>query len=147
MLPFEPPHFGAGGTLGGVLPFLIFKIGLQEVWANTDLAMVGVLPLLGIPVSFGYCIARYRIMQIEVLLKRSLIYSLLTGGVLVVNTVLLDSLNTALATMKRQGFDTDVTQIQISRSRPMPNGERMEALNPVWIVRGSAPAPGNDNGN
>ncbi|MGD9251561.1 MAG: precorrin-6y C5,15-methyltransferase (decarboxylating) subunit CbiE [Desulfobacterales bacterium] len=70
-----------------------------------------------------------------------------TGGVLVVNTVLLDSLNTALATMKRQGFDTDVTQIQISRSRPMPNGERMEALNPVWIVRGSAPAPGNDNGN
>ena len=70
-----------------------------------------------------------------------------TGGVMVVNTVLLDSLNTALATMKGRGFDTDVTQIQISRSRPMPNGERMEALNPVWVVRGSASEPLNDNGN
>ena len=68
-------------------------------------------------------------------------------GVMVINTVLLGSLETALATMKRQGLATDVTQVQISRSRPMPNGERMAALNPVWIVRGSATQPLNDYGN
>lgn len=69
-----------------------------------------------------------------------------TGGVMVVNTVLLDSLNTAVAAMKRRGLDTDVTHIQISRSRPMPTGERMEALNPVWIVRGSVPASTGNTG-
>ncbi|MDJ0666012.1 MAG: precorrin-6y C5,15-methyltransferase (decarboxylating) subunit CbiE [Desulfobacterales bacterium] len=69
-----------------------------------------------------------------------------TGGLMVVNTVLLGSLNTALAAMKRRGLKTDVTQIQISRSRPMPTGERLEALNPVWIVRGSAPASKGNTG-
>lgn len=61
---------------------------------------------------------------------------LTAGGIIVVNAVLLKSMQTALQTMRAQGLDTDLTQIQISRSRPMPTGERMEALNPVWIMRG-----------
>lgn len=58
------------------------------------------------------------------------------NGIMVANTVLLESMQTAVQTMRAQGLDTDVTQIQISRSRPMPTGDRMEALNPVWIIRG-----------
>jgi precorrin-6Y C5,15-methyltransferase (decarboxylating) len=59
-----------------------------------------------------------------------------TGGIMVANTVLLDSMQTAVQTMRERGLETDVTQVQISRSRSMPSGDRMEALNPVWIVRG-----------
>ncbi|MFH1845608.1 MAG: SpoIIE family protein phosphatase [bacterium] len=71
------------GTLTGVVPFLIIKVGLEELIPGPTVNTLGMLPLLAIPVSFGYCIARYRIMQIEVLLKRSLVYSLLTGTVLI----------------------------------------------------------------
>ena len=70
------------GTLAAVVPFLVFKIGLEELTANAQLAHLGVVPLLAIPTCFGYCIARYRIMQIDLLLRRSLVYSLLTGFVM-----------------------------------------------------------------
>ncbi|HOX24983.1 MAG TPA: SpoIIE family protein phosphatase [Candidatus Krumholzibacteria bacterium] len=67
------------GTLVGVLPFLVFKIGLEEITARTDLAQLGVIPLVAIPMSFGYCVARYQVLQIEFLVKRSLLFSILTG--------------------------------------------------------------------
>ena len=67
------------GTLAAVLPFLVFKIGMEELTYHTRWAQLGVVPLAAIPISFGYCVARYRVMQIEVLLKRSLSYGLLTG--------------------------------------------------------------------
>lgn len=59
-----------------------------------------------------------------------------TDGIMVVNAVLLESMQTAVASMRAQGLQTELTQIQISRSQPMPTGDRMEALNPVWVVRG-----------
>jgi precorrin-6Y C5,15-methyltransferase (decarboxylating) len=58
------------------------------------------------------------------------------GGILVVNAVLIDSMQSALQAMRNEGLRTDVTHVQISRSRAMPAGDRLEALNPVWIVRG-----------
>ena len=57
-------------------------------------------------------------------------------GILVVNAVLIASMQTAAQTMRNAGLQTDFTQVQISRSRTMPAGDRLEALNPVWIVRG-----------
>ncbi len=72
------------GTLAGVVPFLVFKVGLEELGARSELTHLGVIPLLAIPVSFGYCIARYRVMQVDFLVRRSLLYSLMTGLVLLV---------------------------------------------------------------
>lgn len=66
------------GTLAAVAPFLVFKIGMEELGFHTNLAKFGIIPLAAIPVSFGYCVARYRVMQIDLLLKRSLSYALLT---------------------------------------------------------------------
>ena len=57
-------------------------------------------------------------------------------GIIVVNTVLMDSLHEALEHLKAVGMDTDVVQIQASRSRPLAASDRLEALNPVWIIRG-----------
>jgi len=69
------------GTLAGVIPFLIFKIGLEELGFYQEAARLGILPLAFIPISFGYCVARYQVLQIDLLLKRSLSYALLTAGV------------------------------------------------------------------
>lgn len=57
-------------------------------------------------------------------------------GVMVINTVLIPNVETARATLKKLGFNTEVIQVQINRSRQMPWAERLEALNPVWIISG-----------
>ncbi len=61
---------------------------------------------------------------------------LLPKGVMVINTVLLKTITTALEALKREGFETNVFQIQVSRGQDMPFSQRLEALNPVWIISG-----------
>ena len=58
------------------------------------------------------------------------------GGGIVVNTVLIPNVETARATLEGLDFNTEINQVQINRSRPMPWAERLEALNPVWIISG-----------
>ncbi len=57
-------------------------------------------------------------------------------GVMVINTVLIPNVETARATLENLNFNTEVIQVQINRSRQMPWAERLEALNPVWIISG-----------
>ena len=61
------------------------------------------------------------------------------NGILVVNTVLVDSLHETLQRLKACGLATDVVQVQVSRSRPLAGSDRMQAMNPVWIIRGCRP--------
>lgn len=70
------------GTLLAVLPFLVFKVGLEEITSHSELAQFGIIPLVAIPISFGYCVARYQVLQIDFLVKRSLLYSVLSGVLL-----------------------------------------------------------------
>jgi len=55
-------------------------------------------------------------------------------GRIVVNTILMETLHLAVSVLEEKGFDVSLTQAQISQSRHMPWGRRMEALNPVWII-------------
>jgi precorrin-6B C5,15-methyltransferase / cobalt-precorrin-6B C5,C15-methyltransferase len=57
-------------------------------------------------------------------------------GIVVISAVLLQNVQDAKAVLRRLGFGTEVVQVQIHRSREMPWGERLEALNPVWIITG-----------
>jgi len=59
------------------------------------------------------------------------------GGLVVVNTVLMQNIQTATETLKALNFKPSIVQVQISRSQDMPWGDRLEAQNPVWIVSGS----------
>jgi precorrin-6Y C5,15-methyltransferase (decarboxylating) len=59
------------------------------------------------------------------------------AGTIVINTVLLQTIATTLACLEKHGFLTEVVQIQVSRSRAMPYGDRLEAVNPVWIISGA----------
>ncbi|MEE4358036.1 MAG: precorrin-6y C5,15-methyltransferase (decarboxylating) subunit CbiE [Desulfococcaceae bacterium] len=57
-------------------------------------------------------------------------------GIMVINTVLLQNIQTASDTLADCGFSTEIVQIQISSGRPMPWGRRLAAQNPVWIISG-----------
>ena len=59
------------------------------------------------------------------------------GGIIVVNTVLLSSFQKALDALESLGFDLDIVQVQVNRSRTMPWDRRLEAENPVWIICGA----------
>jgi precorrin-6Y C5,15-methyltransferase (decarboxylating) len=58
------------------------------------------------------------------------------GGIVVINTVLIANLEAAVNMLAAYGLQTQVVQLQVNRSRTMPWSERLEALNPVWIVTG-----------
>lgn len=57
-------------------------------------------------------------------------------GIMVINTVLLQNIQTASDTLADCGFSTEIVQIQICSGRPMPWGRRLAAQNPVWIISG-----------
>jgi phosphoserine phosphatase RsbU/P len=89
------------GTSLGIIPFLFFTV-LLAGRGNDTLAFIGTAPMIVLPLSFSYCIARYRVIQIEVLLRRSLIYSGLTIFTLIVYLLLALGLGTLLLTITGQ---------------------------------------------
>jgi serine phosphatase RsbU (regulator of sigma subunit) len=112
------------GTLAAVLPFLVFKIGLGEMTARGDLAQLGVLPLAAIPVCFGYSVARYQILQIDFLVKRSLLFNIATGLLLVAWGALVLWIGSSLVTMIGSGnplFTVGVTLFAAAVLWPLRN--------------------------
>lgn len=61
---------------------------------------------------------------------------LVANGIMVVNTVLIQNIEPALNLLRLNGFDADLIQVQVSVLKTMPFGERLEALNSVWIISG-----------
>lgn len=55
-------------------------------------------------------------------------------GWLVMNFVTFENVAAALAVLKALGAQWDITQLQVSRSRPILDMHRLAAENPVWIV-------------
>ncbi|MCF8087184.1 MAG: precorrin-6y C5,15-methyltransferase (decarboxylating) subunit CbiE [Desulfotignum sp.] len=64
---------------------------------------------------------------------------LMENGVIVVNTVLVQNMTLAFACLEKNRLNPEMIQVQISRSRTMPYGTRLESLNPVWIIFGTKP--------
>jgi PAS domain S-box-containing protein len=71
-----------GGTMAAIVPFLLlyvvpFFMGLQtRPWMK-----LSVLSLALIPLSFGYAIIRYRLMDVDIIFKRGVAYTIATAGV------------------------------------------------------------------
>ncbi len=74
-----------GGTLVGILPFLLFYIipfamgVLPVTWMK-----FAVMSLALIPLCFGYAIIRYRLMDVDIIFKRGLAYTVATAGVVAI---------------------------------------------------------------
>ena len=58
------------------------------------------------------------------------------GGIVVVNTVLIQNIARSIETLQQNRMTTDVVQIQVHRGQDMPWGQRLEAANTVWIISG-----------
>jgi precorrin-6B C5,15-methyltransferase / cobalt-precorrin-6B C5,C15-methyltransferase len=56
------------------------------------------------------------------------------NGRIVLNAVTIENLAEAMAAFKQRGFKTEVTLAQISRSKPILNLTRFDALNPIYII-------------
>jgi PAS domain S-box-containing protein len=71
------------GTLLAVAPFLFLYALVYLFGAPTDrwLTDVAILPLALIPFAFGYSVLRYRLMDVELVVRRVFVYALTTLGV------------------------------------------------------------------
>jgi precorrin-6Y C5,15-methyltransferase (decarboxylating) len=59
-----------------------------------------------------------------------------TNGRLVLSAARLETLETARTVLSQAGWQMEVVQLQVNRSRPLAGGTFLQALNPVWIVTG-----------
>jgi len=75
--------------------------------------------------------------KMEAVLKES--YDrLISGGILVVNCILLESLYSSMDCLKRMGSDTpEILSVSISRGHGLGLGTMMKPLNPTFIVAAS----------
>lgn len=75
----------AGGTLAGTVPFLSLYVipyffgVVLPTWMSFS-----VLSLALVPLCFGYAIIRYRLMDVDIIFKRGLAYTVATAGVVAV---------------------------------------------------------------
>ena len=60
-------------------------------------------------------------------------------GLVVLTATLLETLEEARRVLLQENCSVDVLQLQVSRAQPLSGGSYLQALNPVWIVTGSAP--------
>jgi len=90
---FRAPHgilrqqlkWVTGGALAGTLPFFFLYILPYLVNAAPQPWMkLSVFSLVLIPLSFGYAVIRYRLMDVDILFKRGLAYTFATAGVVAV---------------------------------------------------------------
>lgn len=68
------------GTLVAILPILAFQIAKRFIYLPDDslTASLTILPLALIPFSFGHSVVRYRLMDVDVVVRRAFVYALTT---------------------------------------------------------------------
>ncbi|HEV8238553.1 MAG TPA: SpoIIE family protein phosphatase [Thermoanaerobaculia bacterium] len=69
------------GTLFGLVPFLVFTVGFPSVRHTERYLFYGVAPLVLVPLTFAYAIVRFQLLDIRVILRKSLFYTVTTAVV------------------------------------------------------------------
>ncbi|MCD9189119.1 MAG: ATP-binding protein [Pyrinomonadaceae bacterium] len=71
------------GTIAAVFPIAIFQIVKRFVYLPEDTvtSAVTILPLALIPLSFGHSVVRYRLMDVDVVVRRALVYAMTTVAI------------------------------------------------------------------
>ncbi len=80
------------GTIASVIPILGFQIAKRFVYLPEDTLTIGLttLPLALIPLSFGHSVVRYRLMDVDVVVRRALVYAMTTLAIaMMIGTVAL----------------------------------------------------------
>ncbi|MDX1503760.1 MAG: PDZ domain-containing protein, partial [Thermoanaerobaculia bacterium] len=69
------------GALFGLLPFLFTAVLYPNVFHTDHFLIYGVAPLALVPVTFAYAIVRFQLLDIRVILRKSLLYTVTTASV------------------------------------------------------------------
>jgi len=71
------------GTIISIVPILLFQIAKRFVYLPEDTLTVALttLPLALIPLSFGHSVVRYRLMDVDVVVRRALVYAVTTVAI------------------------------------------------------------------
>jgi len=81
------------GTIVAITPIIIFQIVKRFVPSLTEdyfTAALTTLPLALIPLSFGHSVVRYRLMDVDVVVRRALVYAMTTVAIaMMIGTVAL----------------------------------------------------------
>jgi len=112
------PLWGTLTAVGGSLVLMIVTIVISIVFGhhgtidyttNILLGSVGKVLYLVIPISLAFGIVKYRLMEIDLIIRKTLIYSVVTGFVLVVYLVL--SGLSGLAIVRSAGLESQVATV------------------------------------
>lgn len=87
------------GAIFGLGPFAAASLVFPSVQTSRDFFYYGVLPLTLVPITFTYAIVRFQLLDIKVILRRSLLYTITTalvtslyaGGIAAFNALFRDS--------------------------------------------------------
>jgi precorrin-6Y C5,15-methyltransferase (decarboxylating) len=60
----------------------------------------------------------------------------MTKGIVVINAVTLETLNEAVLLLENNGFDPEVSQVSVSRSKILKGQRHLSPLNPVFVIKG-----------
>ncbi len=71
------------GTIASVIPILGFQIAKRFVYLPDDTITTALttLPLALIPLSFGHSVVRYRLMDVDVVVRRAVVYAMTTVAI------------------------------------------------------------------
>jgi serine phosphatase RsbU (regulator of sigma subunit) len=82
-LPEVHQRRGAGlvflGTVFGIVPFIILAVAFPSFLHTERFIFYGVVPLILVPTTFAYSIVRFQLMDIRVILRKSLLYTVSTA--------------------------------------------------------------------
>ncbi|MBC7899235.1 MAG: PAS domain S-box protein [Saprospiraceae bacterium] len=71
------------GTIFSIVPILLVQIARRFIFLPEDTLTVALttLPLALIPLSFGHSVVRYRLMDVDVVVRRALVYAMTTVAI------------------------------------------------------------------
>jgi PAS domain S-box-containing protein len=72
------------GTIAAIAPIILFQIAKRFAPSLTEdylTAALTILPLALIPLSFGHSVVRYRLMDVDVVVRRALVYAMTTVAI------------------------------------------------------------------
>jgi sigma-B regulation protein RsbU (phosphoserine phosphatase) len=69
------------GTIAGIVPFVVFAVFYPSLFRDERYLAWGVVPMALIPLTFATAIVRFRLFDVTVIVRKSLVYGVLTAAV------------------------------------------------------------------
>ena len=77
------------GAVFGLIPFLVLAVAFPSILRTERFIFYGVGPLLLFPLTFAYAIVRFQLLDIKVILRRSLLYTVTSAVVTLLYAVMI----------------------------------------------------------